>query len=556
MRHFAIKQFWFVTAFFAAWAAFSLTIRADDAESKPNPPRFGKVLVLFSAETSKEDRDAFLDGLEEARLRHQKDYRELVRKSAEFSSERVFYSNPWFLEAVDVQMIRQLYNTTSERAWALEQLLPLLGGQNWQGFEALIVVASDKITSELNSFARNYNRRVEPKRDDMVILFAGVSSFDESVREPQPKDGKTEPALFPNAFAILHPVDPWPNTELALSVFPKTKKVVLLTPGRIWNEEQETAYRVKLGPGKTLKTIPIPEIPIRDVTESDIKEMKDKFAAAVKAEIQPDTVIVSLSSIEHGQDPADWLPDGFDACPVFSDTPPVRENEVGGFCRSMNKLALQAADLLEQLSKDSLYLSRKSVPATITENDELWINEAAQKRYRLNPLSDLENVIVANTTTRKAPQRRVYPTWTKKRIFALLAANAAVLFGLAAITLLSVRARRRRRVLSEKVYESLPARVLVTDREGRIIDYHMQFGEVEQKGELLWKNINEVPWLRDAGIGVAVREAFDSGKTIVREFDIDGECRVVVLSSTPSDVFGRAAVVAVSSDSPQHNPQG
>ena len=92
----------------------------------------------------------------------------------------------------------------------------------------------------------------------------------------------------------------------------------------------------------------------------------------------------------------------------------------------------------------------------------------------------------------------------------------------------------------------------MADREGRIIDYHMQYGEVEQKGELLWKNINEVPWLRDAGIDKAVREAFDTGKTIVREFDIDGERRVVVLASTPSDVFGRAAVVAVSSDLPQH----
>ena len=289
------------------WTSFLVGTEANAQEPKPIPPRFGKVLVLFSAETSKADRDAFLDGLEEARLRHQKDYREIVRKSAEYSSERVFYSNPWFLEAVDVQMIRQLYNTTSERAWALEQLLPLLGGQNWQGFEALIVVASDKITSELNSFARNYNRMVEPKRDDMVILFAGVSEFDESVREPQTKDGKTGPAIFPNAFAILHPVDPWPNTELALSVFPKTKKVVLLVPGNIWNEEQETAYLSKLGPGKTLKTILIPEIPKRDVTDADIKEMKDKFIASVKAEIQPDTVIVSLSSIEHGQDPVEWL---------------------------------------------------------------------------------------------------------------------------------------------------------------------------------------------------------------------------------------------------------
>ena len=88
------------------WTAFFVGTEANAQESKPIPPRFGKVLVLFSAETPKEDRDAFLDGLEEARLRHQKDYRELVRKSAEFSSERVFYSNPWFLEAVDVQMIR------------------------------------------------------------------------------------------------------------------------------------------------------------------------------------------------------------------------------------------------------------------------------------------------------------------------------------------------------------------------------------------------------------------------------------------------------------------
>jgi len=252
----------------------------------------------------------------------------------------------------------------------------------------------------------------------------------------------------------------------------------------------------------------------------------------------------------------EWLPDNFNACPVFSDTPPVRTNEVGGFCRSMQKLAVQAADLLEELSKDSLYLSKKNVPATIAESDDLWLNEAAQKRYGIDLLAGFpENVIVANTTTKKAPRMRAYPTWTKKRIFALLAANAAVLGGLALITLLSIRARRRRRTLSEKIYDSLPVRVLVTDREGRIIDYHMQYGEMTQTGEVPWRNINSVPWLQDIDAGKVVREAFDSGRTIVREFEIDGERRVVVLSSTPSDVFGRAAVVAVSSDSPQNKPQ-
>ena len=429
MNRLSLKLLLFVAVLSAVWTAFFIGTEANAQESRPIPPRFGKVLVLFSAETPKEDRDAFLAGLEEARLRHQQDYRELVRKSAEFSSERGFYHNPWFLEAVDVQMIRQLYNMTSNRPWEWEQLSPLLRRQNWRGAEALIVVASDRISSALNGFARNGNLENEPEQDDMVVLFAGVSSFDESVREPRKGDDAIGSPIFPNAFAILHPVDPWPNTNLALSAFPKTKKVVLLAPENLWNEEKENAFRAKLGPGKTLKTIPIPEIPKRDVTEADIREMKDKFIASVKAEIQPDTVIVSLSSIEHGQDPVEWLPDGFDACPVFSDTPPVRKNEVGGFCRSMNKLALQAADLLEDLSKDSLYLTRKSVPAAIAESDDLWINEAALKRYKLQLNEIRSDAILANTTTKKAPQRRVYPTWTKKRIFALLAANAIVLFG-------------------------------------------------------------------------------------------------------------------------------
>ena len=76
------------------------------------------------------------------------------------------------------------------------------------------------------------------------------------------------------------------------------------------------------------------------------------------------------------------------------------------------------------------------------------------------------------------------------------------------------------------------------------------FREVERFGEFPWKNINDVPWLRGLGIGEAVREVFDSGKKSVREFVVEGERRVVVLSRTETDVFGRPAVIAVSSDTP------
>ena len=570
-------------ALFAVWMAFPVWMEADAAEVDlmKVPPRFRKVMVLFSAETAKEDRDAFLAGLEEARLRHQKDYHEIVRKwresalaepeaksqpgqndepgktaeegfLTEHDVEREIHHNPWFLDVVDTYMVStEMENpffdveSNDSRLWDLNAIV---SRPQWdEGYHALIVVASDVLAAEATRLIRRDVFGTPPKYG-LVVLFAGVSSFDESIRKPQ--EGKTK---APYAFAIKYSPDPWPNTDLALSVFPKTKKVILLTPDRIWNAEKETAYRAKLGPGKTLKTILLPEIPKRDVTEADIKALKDSFAASVKAEIQPDTIIVSMSSIEQGQDPVSWLPDKFDMCPVFTDSSPARPSAVGGFCRSMEDLGGQTADLLEQLAEVPLIDNK--LPPVVQEDDPIWLNEAALKRYRLN-LSDFpDNVIVANTTTKTAPQRRVYPTWTKKRIFALLAANAAVLFCLTVFTLLSIRARRRRRVLSEKVYESLPVRVFVMDREGRFMEYHKQYGEVEQVGDFPWKNINEVPWLQDIGAGKAVREAFDSGKTIVREFVVDGERRVVVLAGTPSDVFGRPAVIAVSSDVPQRDSQ-
>lgn len=591
MNRFARKLFLFVSVLSAVWTAYFIGPVSGAEKSYavpyPAPVPFWKVLVLFSADTSKEDRDGFLAGLEEVRLRHRKEYYEIFRKWRESAPsepetaetgepeeeedpfaakdhpmmpahdlERLFHHNPFFLQSVDVQTIRTdeenaLYAPLSLAViWKsrLRDMESVVRMHDWTWeYQAVIVVASDTIAAEQQRLLREQTAVLQ---NETVYLFAGVSTFDESLREPQ---DMPENARARYSFAIRYAADPWPNTYLALSVFPKTKKVILLTPEKLWNEEKETAFRAKLGPGKTLKTIPIPEIPKRDVTEADIKEIKDKFAASLKAEIQPDTVIVSMSCVESGQDPASWLPDKFSACPVFADTVPVHPSSIGGFCRSMENLGIQAAELLEQL--DEVPLPENKLPPSVLEDDSLWLNEAALKRYDLNLADFPDNVIVANTTTKEAPQRRVYPTWTKKRIFALLAANATVLCGLAMFTLLSIRARRRRRTLSEKVYDSLPARVLTTDREGRIIDYHMQFGELEQKGELLWKNINEVPWLRDIGMDRAVREAFDSGKTIVREFEVDGERRTVVLSSTPSDVFGRAAVVAVSCDTPELDRQ-
>ena len=617
MKHFALKLFLLIAALFAVCTAFPVETEPDsvkylhlhpvDGETLPYPPRFMKVLVLFSADTTKEDRDAFLAGLEEVRLRHQKEYHEIVRKWEEYSFEeagrrgptvegydeaawkrflseqdfeRDFYHNPYFLKLVDVLMVRTDKADTSYGSsytfygdgkpvplWDLNSLDALGWGirrEPWssslnaegpvfEGTEALIVVASDGISAAVNRMIRD-DFFPASRRDDVVVLFAGVSSFDESIREPLESDNSAiEPAKAPYAFAIKHTPDPWPNTDLALFVFPMTKKVILLVPEKLWNEEKETEFRAKLGPGKTLKTIPMPEIEIEHKTEADIATIKNNFAASVKAEIQPDTVIVSMSSVEDGQDPVSWLPEKFDACPIFADTKPVYPSSVGGFCRSMEDLGVQAAELLEQLDGD--LLKNNKLPPSVLEDNALWVNEAALKRYGLKASAFPETIILTNTNSNKAPRVRVYPTWTKKRIFLLLVADAAIPFGLFIFALISLRATRRKRKIAESVYSALPVRILVMDRDGRLLEYHKQYGEVEQMGEFPWKNIQDVPWLQGVGVLDIVREAFDSGKTVIRELEINGEPRVVVMSCTTSDVFGRPAVIAVSCDSPDRKPQ-
>ena len=580
MKRLGLKLFLFAFALFAAWTVFPVGTAADAAEVNlmEVPPRFRKVLVLFSAETAKEDRDAFLAGLEEVRLRHQRDYREIIRKwresapagtgdikreeesgeaagartLTEHDVERETYHNPWFLDVVDVLMISTEnedpffdIQSNDSRLW---DMTDLIRRPQWdEGYHALIVVASDTLAAEASRLIRRDVFGLPPKYG-LAVLFAGVSSFDESIRKP--REGKSK---APYSFAIKHIVDPWPNTDLALSVFPKTKNVILLTPEKNWNEEKETEFRAKLGPGKTLKTILMPDVPKKDVTEADIEALRNDFAASVKAEIQPDTVIVSMSSVESGQDPVSWLPGKFDACPVFADTKPVHPSSVGGFCRSMENLGVQAAELLEQLSGSSLVDNK--LPPAVMESDDLWLNEAALKRYGLKASGFPETAVLTNTNSNKAQKIRVYQTWTRKRIALLLAANAFAFFCLFAFALLSIRAARRKRRIAESVYGALPVRILVMDRDGRFLEYHKQYGEVEQKGEFPWKNIEDVPWLQGVGAIELIHEAFDSGKTVVRELEIDGEKRVVVLSCTTSDVFGRPAVIAVSSDSPDRGEQ-
>ena len=642
LKHLTCKLFLFAAALLAAWTAFPVEktafeayLHRFDGETVPYPPRFQKVLVLFSADTTKEDRDAFLAGLEEVRLRHLKDYHELVRKwweiretesekdldeaawdrfTLEQEFERDFYHNPWFLKLVDVQMVR-----TDKAFFPLENAGPVFDPRNdlssplwdlnsldargwgirhelWSDFwdtegpifadaEALIVVASDRISAAVNRMIQD-GSFTAPLRNDVVVLFAGVSSFDESVRGPtnsedkpedededeleddeDKSDGAIDPAKAPYAFSIQYSSDPWPNTELALSMFPKTKKVILLTPplssrkagngvpartDKLWNEEKETAFRAKLGPGKTLKTISISEVDEAGRTEADIAEIKRRFAASVKAEIQPDTVIVSMSSVEKGLDPVSWLPDKFIGCPVFADTVPVHPSSVGGFCRSMEKLGVQAAELLEQLTEAPL--NENKLPPSVLEDDDLWLNEAALKRYGLNA-ADFPEAILMNTNSSQRPRVRFYSSWSKKRIALLLAANAAVLFGLYLFALVSIRAAKRTRLIDDMIYGALPVRVIVVDRDGRIIARHKQYGEVEQEGEFPWKNIEEVPWLRDIRALDYVREAFDSGKTVVHRLEIDGQHRIVVLSRTSSDILGRPVVIAVSSDSPSSKSQ-
>ena len=578
-----------MSALFAAWMAFSIgpVSGAEERYSVPYPAPvpFQKILVLFSADTPKEDRDEFLAGLEEVRLRHQKEYYETYRKWRESAPaepetaepeenddeedpfarrdyppmpahdlERLFHHNPFFLRSVNVMTIRtneDLHPPFSPVRYKsrLRDMSPVvrMHDMTWE-YEAVIVVASDTIAAELQ---RLHREQTEVLQNETVYLFAGVSTFDESLRKPQ----EGLPDLPENArarysFAIRYEDDPWPNTDLALTSFPKTRKIILLAPRSWWSADKMEKYRAKLGPVRALKTILLPEIPDRDATEADVEAMKERFVASVKAEIQPETVIVSLSSVETGEDPISWLPKDFRACPIFADTKPSRPSMVGGFCRSLGHLGVQAADLLERLSEDPL--PENKLPAVVIENDELWLNSHALRKYGLKTAGFPENALLTNTSSTRAPVRLGY-TLTRKRVVLLLLANVFVFLCVIGYAIHAVRRAKMKRQIAESVYGALPVRVIVLDRDGRLLEYHRAYDEVERIGEFPWSNIEDVPWLRGRGVLQAVQGVFDSGKKSVIEFVVEGQRRVVVLSRTESDVFGRPAVIAVSSNSPSNN---
>ena len=135
----------------------------------------------------------------------------------------------------------------------------------------------------------------------------------------------------------------------------------------------------------------------------------------------------------------------------------------------------------------------------------------------------------------------------------LLLANVFVFLCVIGYAIHAVRRAKMKRQIAESVYGALPVRVIVLDRDGRLLEYHRAYDEVERIGEFPWSNIEDVPWLRGRGVLQAVQGVFDSGKKSVIEFVVEGQRRVVVLSRTESDVFGRPAVIAVSSNSPSQN---
>ena len=488
LKRFAVKLILILFVLMAGRTLFDcgMPARADSIAMEPQPD-FRRILILFPAEAGPRAQEEFMAGLKEVREQHEAEYRELMRKWHETEPERerkkkeneaklveslgenwwelpdidsllvlpeereMMYVKPSFLYETEVIPVRIENSFHSSVVLPDDEFRKLYEAKGQ--YSAVVVVASDEIAKSIaNLLDGDYDIDFKTKNlnGELAVVFAGVSSFDESLLRYTDTGDSERKEL--NNFAIVHPADPWPNVDLALRAFPNTKKVVLLASRMNWDEKKEMALREKLGPGKTLKTVLLPDSVTPSSMESgnDSRTMRQQYASlgevpgeeieafrsAVRSEVQPDTVIVSLSSFEWGLDPVEWLPADFDACPVFADTPPTRKNAVGGFCRSMKKLAVQTGDLLEELGKGPLESSRQGIPTTIAESDELWLNEAALKRYRLN-LSDFpENGVLANTATKKAPKIRVYQTWTRKRIFALLAANAVVLGGLALVTLL------------------------------------------------------------------------------------------------------------------------
>ena len=336
LKRLLFKLFLFCAVLMTGRSLFDcgLPARADSIATEPQPD-FKRILILFPAEAGPRAQEEFMEGLAEVRDQHEAEYRELMRKWRETAPERerkkkeledelveslgenwreledvdsllvlpeeweMMYVTPSFLYETEVIPVRVENSFHSSVVLPDDEFRKLYEAKGQ--YSAVVVVASDEIAKSIaNLLDGDYDIDFKTKNlnGELAVVFAGVSSFDEKLRRYTDTRDSERKEL--NNFAIVHPADPWPNVDLALQVFPHTKKIVLLASRMDWDEKKEAALRDMLGPGKTLKTILLPD----SVTPSDSVPgdysltMRQQYPAL--AEVPGKEIEAFRAAVQHG----------------------------------------------------------------------------------------------------------------------------------------------------------------------------------------------------------------------------------------------------------------
>ena len=354
---------------------------------------------------------------------------------------------------------------------------------------------------------------------DTSIILSNMKRFPEGWRE-----------IHPNTTAVIRPIDPRPNIELGLALYPERKHVVLLASRYGWKDNDDLTLRKEYTGRCDFSTIYI-----NNDSVAEKNAAFEKLAAA-----PPDSFIVScdwdiyLPSI--GSRSTMW----YQLMQVRSDLPilvrrsVLMDYSVGGFISSLQSVGEATATLTEHLANGRGAWNASDLPP-ITIAETCTLNDKRFHAWDYN-----EDAIPADAVWVNTPE-----TWTQQHQD-LLAYGAILFTVLCAFVLGGLIYFFKYRSVTNRylaIHGHMPLLVAVYSTSGEVLYSHVPFNDPDAS-----QNLDDLRTTLTNAIRVEMAETAISGKTMSLNRKHGDKNYTVTISKLDKRIFKHEAVLVVAQD--------
>lgn len=415
---------------------------------------------------------------------------------------------PYNIDTLDADMITNRIPSHWEKV-LLKRMEDIKSGKY-----NVIIVVGDEAASVMKSHLSEVPQSTQ-------VLFSCVTSFDVSLR-----------AIHKNITAVIRESNPIPNINLGLSLLKNTKTIGVLTHPEFWSESLTKKCAQIVGDGIELKIIHV---------ENESSKSRERIAAQLR-ELPPESFVISLNwdrffiNESSRKEMWNWIKKQYDGA-VFVRRYLFVDYGVGGSISRLLIAGEMTGDIAVQIFNGRSLSAIE--PAFVPEFFVFNYNELVKRNISLSALPPKSEIL------------NMPPTWIERNFYLIAYAAIAAASFVIVLTgsFVYLFFSRRKMKINQSIYKALPVRVLVYDRDGNVLFFHRESGVESKIPEYNYKNISDIPWIRRTQLMDAIENVYDNGKPFVLDYDFYGEKRSATFARISDSVFGKTAVISVSTDS-------